>query len=777
MPEETDRINYFNDSKLRDIIYQNYSKTVTLQPLVGYDVLNFLLTGGDNEKYICKITTADSSENVLRLQMDTLTHLNTESEKNIFPKPLSNNLGDVLTQISDDDDNKYFLWILSYLEGEFLVNLPDPSDSLFISIGSNLAYMDTLFDGFYHPYGSRDILWDLKNSPLQNNNLDYVKSPDDRRLIEYFLYQFERHVIPELPGLRKSLIQNNANDYNILTRENKEVCGIIDFGDMVYSCTIFELAIALAYIMLDKDDPLEKASLVVKGYNEYLPLTETELNLLYYMVSARLCTTLCMAALKRAESPENAYLFVSEKPARKLLHHLLKINPVNFYNTMLEKINETDLIKEKDTDHQHVLDLRRKYVSPSLSISYSEPLKIVKGAMQYLYDDKGATYLDCVNNVCHVGHCHPRVVKAANNQMAELNTNTRYLHDNLVNYAQKLSATLPDPLEVCFFVCSGSEANDLALRLARTFTGKQDVIVIDGAYHGTTAADIAVSPYKFNGPGGRGKEEYIHNIRTPDIFRNAVNVKEPNAAEYFAKDVDSIIDNLKKNGKSIAAYISESIMGVAGQIVLPEGYLEKVYTRVRDAGGICIADEVQVGFGRIGSHFWSFETQNVIPDIITIGKPIGNGHPLAAVITTHEIADYFNNGMEYFNTFGGNPVSCAVGLEVLQIIADEDLQQNAFEVGQYLKSGLDNLKEKHSFIGDVRGMGLFLGIELVTDIENLTPAAKEAELIVNEMKQRYVLLSTDGPHHNILKIKPPIVFSKENADTLITGLDEVLGMF
>jgi 4-aminobutyrate aminotransferase-like enzyme len=373
-----------------------------------------------------------------------------------------------------------------------------------------------------------------------------------------------------------------------------------------------------------------------------------------------------------------------------------------------------------------------------------------------------------VNNVAHVGHGHPQVVRAVSEQMAILNTNTRYLHQNIIEYVERLTDTLPEPLSVVYLVCSGSEANELALRLARAHTRGEEVIVVDGGYHGNSNALIDISAYKFDGRGGHGRPSYVHKVPMPDVYRGPH--RELGAGMRYARHV---ADAARESG-GLAAFFCESALGCGGQIILPPGYLAESYAAVRAAGGVCVADEVQTGFGRAGSHFWTFETQNVVPDIVTLGKPIGNGHPLGAVVTTPEIAQSFANGMEYFNTFGGNPVSCAAGLAVLDVIRDEELQNNAAEVGDYLKHGLQQLQSKHSLIGDVRGIGLFIGLELVRDRGTLEPADWEAALLVERMKDRGILLSTDGPFHNVIKIKPPIIFSKADADVVSTQLNIAL---
>ncbi|HXC70061.1 MAG TPA: aminotransferase class III-fold pyridoxal phosphate-dependent enzyme [Pyrinomonadaceae bacterium] len=401
----------------------------------------------------------------------------------------------------------------------------------------------------------------------------------------------------------------------------------------------------------------------------------------------------------------------------------------------------------------NILEARRRLLGRNLSVAYEKPLNIVRGEMQYLFDDEGRRYLDAYNNVAHVGHCHPKVVAAGQQQMALLNTNTRYLNDLIIRYAERLSATLPDPLSVCYFVNSGSEANELALRLARAHTKARDMIVLEHAYHGNTTTLIDISPYKHDGPGGDGPPAWVHKAPLP-------------ASKDDAQIVADLATQLKHR---LCGFIAESMPSVAGQIVLPDGYLENVYNAVRAAGGVCIADEVQTGLGRIGTDFWAFEKYGVVPDIVVLGKPIGNGHPIGAVITTPEIAESFDNGMEFFSTFGGNNVSCAIGLAVLEVVEEEKLQSHALQVGERLISGLRDLQQRYDIISDVRGSGLFLGVELRN---GNAPATVEANEIVNRMREQGILFGTDGPFNNVLKIRPPMPFSHADADLLISTLTE-----
>jgi 4-aminobutyrate aminotransferase-like enzyme len=360
--------------------------------------------------------------------------------------------------------------------------------------------------------------------------------------------------------------------------------------------------------------------------------------------------------------------------------------------------------------------------------------------------------------------------------MALLNTNTRYLHDLVNAYAERLSATLPAPLRVCFFLNSASEASELALRLARAHTGARDTVVLEGAYHGHTTTLVDVSPYKHAGPGGQGAPPWVHVAPLPDVYRGRHRASEPDPGARYAADVCDILRRLREQGTAVSAFLAETCPSVGGQVFLPTGYLTAVYDAVRDAGGLCIADEVQTGLGRIGTHFWAFEAHGVTPDIVVMGKPLGNGHPLAAVVTTPEVAASFDNGMEFFSTFGGNPVSCAIGLAVLDVVADERLQEHARVVGERLLAGLRDMAGRHELVGDVRGSGLFLGAELVRDRRTLAPAAAEASFVVNRLRDRGVLAGTDGVDHNVIKIRPPMPFEAADADTLLTAMDEALGL-
>ncbi len=414
------------------------------------------------------------------------------------------------------------------------------------------------------------------------------------------------------------------------------------------------------------------------------------------------------------------------------------------------------------------IDRRRRRFGQNLKTSYRRPVTAVRGSRHHLYDAWGREYIDAYNNVPQVGHCHPRLVHVMAEQARKLQTNTRYLQDVHLDYGDALAARFPAPLDVCFFVNSGSEANELAIRLARAFTGARDTVVLEEGYHGNTNTAVALSHYKFAGRGGTGPEPWVHVAPLPDPYRGRF--RGPQSGAAYAAAVGDILDRLVAEGRRPAAFIAETLPSVGGQIVPPAGYLADVYARVRAGGGVCIADEVQTGYGRLGHWFFGFEGQGVIPDIVVLGKPIGNGHPIGAVVTTRAIADAFANGMEFFSTFGGSSVACAIGREVLSIVDDEGLMARARDIGGYLKSGLCRLAETYPLIGDVRGHGLFLGVEFVNDRDTRSPATAQTAYLVERLRDARILVGTEGHDNNIMKVRPPLTFDRPAADRLLQAL-------
>jgi len=761
----------FTEKEVKQLAENYYQLDVEVKALPGFDELIFLLVDKKGNKYIFKIATDEQGYHFLEAEVAIAKYLKRTENAHKFQHYIVSAGGKELVAINRRG-KEYYLRVLTYLTGDFWGDKKNPRDGLLFNLGKFLGSMDASLVHFQHLAANRYLEWDLKNTLDARRNLHHIRSHEKRRIASYFFLQFEMEVLPQLSSLRCSVIHNDANDFNVLI-DGDNISGLIDFGDLVYTQVINNLAIGCTYALLDNTNPLEAAVKIVSGYHQEFPLTEKEIGVLYYLIAARLCISLTKSAYNASLKSLNSHHFLTERAAWDLMYRWIQINPVKANNVFRKACGYAPVINESD-NYEALLKDRKHFIGKNLSISYKKNLKITKGALQYLYDDKGNTYVDCVNNVSHVGHCHPTVVKAIQKQVAVLNTNTRYLNDAIVQYAKRLTATLPKHLSVCYFTNSGSEANDLAIRISRNFTKQKDIIVLDHAYHGNSTAALELSPYKFDGKGGEGKMPYIHKAKNPDLYRGEYRYGDENAGASYAQDVKRILDDLKRENKRIAAFICETLLGVGGQIPLPENYLKEVYRYVKENGGVCIADEVQVGLGRTGSEFWGFGLQNCFPDIVVVGKPIGNGHPLAAVITTQEIADSFNNGMEYFNTFGGNPVSMVAGMAVLDVIQEEELQKNALEVGTYLLNGLRKLMNKYHVIGDVRGHGLFIGVEMVKDRLTQEPAVADMDAMLEKMKDRGFLISADGPWHNVLKIKPPIIFSKENAAGLVAALDEVL---
>ncbi len=982
-----------------------YQMSVTAEKLPGELDLNFKIKASNGEKYILKIANSAEQLENLELQHAAMQHLEKKDFGLTTSVPVKNSAGIEIFSINDLAEQKRFVRLLTWVEGRVFANAAPHSPELLSRLGELCGKLSKSLQGFDHPAAHRFLKWDPRQTDWIKDHFDKF-SKERKHTVEHFFDLFSREALPLFDQLRQSVNYNDANDFNVLVDADPaspQVPGVIDFGDLVYTHTINELAIALAYAMMHKENPLEAACHVVRGYHQIFPLTETELKVLFPLTVARLLISVTCAEINRAEHPQNAYLQISDAPAWILLNKLQYINsefahyafrsvcnlepvpqrpifekwvesnskkfvhPVDPGNqtqwldlsagspdlgTMSEILNPVSLcnsinrmlsnsvalgrydearaiysteayqIKRNDgwdwrtvhigldyfsaagtavkaplkgtvysvannnqerdygptiiLQHQAGADLtfytlyghlsndsisaiapgmvieageifarigtfeengkwspqlhfqimldmlgnrgdfpgvctpaqadiwksicpdpwkfftgsptprvpsmekseivkyRRQHLGKNMSISYRDPIKMVRGDRQFLIDHQGRRYLDTVNNVAHVGHEHPRVVAAGQRQMAVLNTNTRYLHDNLVLFVEALLKEMPPELNVAFLVNSGSEANELAIRLAKTYTNQKDMIVSQVGYHGNTNACVEVSSYKFDGAGGKGAMPHIHVVPIPDTYRGLYRSNDPEAGMKYAAHVGGAIAQTKNQGRGIAGMIFESVISCGGQVELPQKFLSEAYRMVRNAGGICIADEVQTGLGRAGNHFWAFQEHDVVPDVVTIGKPIGNGHPLGVVVTTQAVADAFKNGMEYFNTFGGNPVSCAIGREVLRVIKDEGLQQHALKTGNYLKAGLTALMKDFPIIGDVRGPGLFIGFELVSDPNTLTPATTQASWLANRMRDKGILMSTDGPFNNVLKIKPPMVFNQSDADFLLESISLVL---
>ncbi|MCG2589814.1 aminotransferase class III-fold pyridoxal phosphate-dependent enzyme [Rhodohalobacter sulfatireducens] len=750
---------------MKNLIQKRYGfEPSSIKKLAGYNNANYLITDR-NDRFILKTYPyTRETFNLLEAENEILYALQS-SFRGSIPEPIAISSGDDL-DIADLDGQKTIYRMLTYLEGEFLGDIP-ANPKVYASLGRFLARMDKDLNSLSHPdIQSRQWEWDIQYLHLNKPLIEAIPSARDRSIVRYFFQQFDEVVVPELPNLRKSIIHNDANEWNVLTK-NHEISGIIDFGDLAYSPLINELAVAITYAIYDKDDPLEWACIILKAYHEINPLEELELHLLYYLIAARLCISVCNSAQSRLDQPDNRYALSSEKKAWELFKRWLGIHPKGAENRFKKSLNIT---VQPPPEIENRLEKRFKSISKALSISYKKPIYMEKAAFQYMYDAYGNSFLDAYNNIPHVGHSHPKVVKAGQKQMARLNTNTRYLYDLLPEYAERLLETFPPSLNKVFFVNSGSAASDLAIRMARHYTGADTMMVLEHGYHGNTLIGTDISDYKFSDPKGQGQKAHILKTAIPDTYHGRYTKNDGTAGAAYAEDSIRQIEN---SAESIAAFISEPIVGCGGQVPLAKGYLQEIYPAIRKQNGVTISDEVQTGFGRLGDYYWGFEAQNVIPDMVILGKPMCNGHPVGAVVCTDEIAESFSHGVEFFSSFGGNPVTCAIGLSVLDVIEEEELQQHAKAVGDYYKSLFLELQKEHNCIGDVRGSGLFLGVEMVKP-GSKEPDTQLAQRLKNELRNLHVLVSTDGPFDNVIKSKPPLIFNRYNAQEVTEKMNQIL---
>ncbi len=756
---------------LEQLVRQRFGIEGAMTRLAGENE-NYQITASNGTRYVMKITEGTDAAALIEMEHAAVDAVAAALPGLALPRLVPTTAGEF--SLALPGANPRFARLLTFVDGNGWFDDPPCTPAHWRELGGRLACVALALAPLSAVASHRTHRWDLARASQHRCHTAVIDDRARRKLIDDIFWQWCAVAEPKLSALSQGLIHGDLNDDNLRLRDGR-LTGLLDFGDCIHNPIVADLAIALAYLILGQEDPLDKGADLVAGYHALRPLSAIELELLFPMICVRLATSVITSAERRRIDPDRAAWFVTEERAWQFLDVYASLDPVEATRKLAAGTGAA-VHAGIGAPRSELMVRRAARFSGALSLSYSEPVRFVRGEGQYLFDEQGRAFLDLYNNVCHVGHCHPHVVAAAHAQMARLNTNTRYLYDGLVDYADRLCATLPPALEVCFFVNSGSEANELALRLAKVHTGRRDMLVVENAYHGHTAALIDISPYKFMGPGGAGlPPPGVHVLPIPDGYRGVYKGQGVSAGRAYGDEVGRVV---AAGAQPVAGFLCESLISCGGQVIPPQGYFATAFEHVRRAGGVCMLDEVQVGFGRTGSHFWAFETQDVVPDIVVMGKPIGNGHPMAAVVTTRAIADSFAAaGMEFFATCGGNPVSCAVGMAVLDVIRDEGLQAHAKEMGALMIEGLRGLQQHHALIGDVRGIGLFVGIELVRDRNTLAPANVEAARIVNALRQRHILTGTDGPFGNVIKIKPPMVVNRHDVAMFIECLDDVLRAF
>jgi len=638
-------------------------------------------------------------------------------------------------------------------------------------MGACLARLARSLRGFFHPIANYELLWDLKHTSKLRQFLHHITDPDHHELTRYFLDRFDLNVLPQIPKLRAQIVHNDLTLDNIVVAEDDpgSIVGIIDFGDMTHTLLIVDLATTIAPMLRCQDDLLRAAAEVVAGYHKIIPLEDAELSVLYDLIAARLTMLNVIAYWRVTLHPNNReYITGGVEETWATLNAWRALDPADvtkkFFRVCgLWEAEEASPSQkaEKETLQSH-LTRRMRLLGSCAYLFYDNPLHIVDSEGVWLHDVDGNRYLDAYNNVSHVGHCHPHVVNAITKQARRLNTSTRYMHGLILELAEQITNRMPEPLSVCMFVCSGSEANELAWQMSQLVSGNNGALITEFSYHGSSTAT---------------KQFSTESISLEKLPAHVQTLLAPTSNTTFHKPDSGISDAIRaldQKGHQPAMLIVDTSFVSDGIFTSPQGYLQTLFSKTRSAGGLCVADEVQGGFGRFGENFWGFQYDDVIPDIVTLGKPIGNGHPLAAVVTRPEIAEVLAKETGYFSTFGGNPVSCAAGLAVLEVIEKEQLQQNAHEVGQYLRKGLVRLQKECPAIGELHGAGLLQGIDIVTPGGEADP--RLADRIMNHMRSNGVLIGTTGKNYDTLKIRPPIVFQKEHVDMLIAALKMALGI-
>ena len=742
-----------SEDEARSVLSRYYGLSGSLAPLEGERDRNFKVTAQDGRQFVLKISGLAESREAIDFQVATLAHIERTAPDIGVPRGVPNNDGELYFDHQFDGGNCHMLRLVTYVSGE-----PVPTDTIrdsqtAVQLGHLQGRLCRALSSFFHPAAQRPMPWNISNGLMFDDTLLADLEPDIEKALAPHLKRLQVESFPTLLQMRSQVIHNDAHTGNVLVNETGAVSGLIDFGDAVFAPLIQDLAVSATGLAdYCPEDPYGAMDQLVRGFEMAFPLLPDEREILRDATIMRSLMCVTLGGYKMHRQPESAVLRRIYEASRRGLLALLSNRDSNMH-----PMPSTD-----DT-----LRRRRAVMSPTYKYFYDEPLHIVRGSGTRLYDTDGRQYLDCYNNVPSVGHAHPHVVAALERQAATLNTHTRYLHHEIVRYAERISATLPDELDTCMFVCTGTEANDLAYTIARTVTGKTGAVVSLGAYHGNSIgiADVSIDGAEDSYP------PHVKPIALPDTYRGPYGPDEPDIGKKLAALADQPINEMAASPHGLAMLMIDGIFDAPGIFTAPPRYLSELFARVHRSGGLVVADEVQSGLCRLGDNYWSFQDTGAVPDIVTMGKPMGAGHPLGIVAAKRSVLEEFAARRGYFNTFGGNPVSAAVGNAVLDVIESENVLGKVHDVGQYLMSGLARLAGRHEIIGDIRGKGFFLGLDLVADRETRKPHSKAAHNLANRLRHRGVLVSVNGAHDNVIKIRPPLVFSKADADELLGAID------
>ena len=741
---------------------------------------NFRLTTADGGAFVVKIASPTEPMQSLLFQTEALEHIARVDPEYPAPRLRRTLSGEAMSSINDDEGVSSVLRVLTFVKGAILFDqLRATGRSLcaedLIALGRAHGRLARALQGFAGRGASNVMPWDIRSGLLFSGVVHAHIPASLTSVLDAVLPQISDVLTSKLPKLRAQVIYNDFHESNVLVRFDPALCveGVIDFGDMIFGPVAQDLAVSVASLIHWTPDPVFAANCLIRGYQRSMPLEQEDLGLLRSLVLARLLLQVGLVSYQTVvHGRDDADLDALQALYIQAILKIAAVSDDDFVKDIMPSVVPvSEVVAASPTAATPTLVERRQAVLGKTYMFYNEPLELVRGRGCMVYDADGKEYLDCYNNVANVGHCHPYVLDALTRQASLLNTNSRYLHPEIVRLGERLSATLPAHLDTLVFVCTGSEANDLAVRMARLISGQEGVIITENSYHGntTTVAPLSLIDYDI-----KEKPGWVETMPPPNLYRGLYRQDVNDAGRKYADHVTQAAEKLALRGPGMAALMIDSIFDANGALVPPPDYMPLAYEAAKKAGALTIADEVQMGFGRSGTHMWGFEAFGVEPDIVTMGKPMGNGHPVAAVATRRDIAEVLQKQTGYFNTFGGNTVSAAVANACLDVLIGEDLQGNAARSGAWLMKELTAMMQRHEMIGHIQGRGLFLGVELVTDRITKEPAKLAARWVRERMKELGVLVSSTGPHGNIIKIRPPLVFSLADAARCVEALDRAL---
>jgi 4-aminobutyrate aminotransferase-like enzyme/Ser/Thr protein kinase RdoA (MazF antagonist) len=745
-----------------------YGLAVTISALPGERDCNFRLRtadapGAGAREFVLKVLDLATDAESTDCLVSVLDHLAEQDAALPVPRLFPTQQGQAIGRFTADGID-YATCLVSFLPGRLLAASP-PSTALLQNLGATLARVDRALQGFFHPSLTRRLAWDVRRLPELAQFGSYIESAALRDTVDQVSSAF-RTSLPRLRGLRSQAIHGDCHASNLLVDiGGQSICGILDFGDMIHAPRIFEPAVAMSELLTEAAAPLESVAAVLHGYAQSQTLQADEVESLYDIIAARHAVTILVHAWRRRHDRQGArVLDEAAVHSGRSLDRLLNADRQALTRTWYEAAGTLPAAAPAAA---RAVELARRHrlMGAGAELFYEKPLHFVRGAGVWLYDAQGRAYLDGYNNVPHVGHTHPTVVAAIQRQTAILATHTRYLHGDILEYAEQLTARLPAHLDTCIFVNSGSEANDVAWRMAQMATGHRGGLVMDHAYHGITDAVAALTPGV-----GQPRDPRVVTVAPPPAHLRVSDGMDSAELAAAIQDTDGAIARLAEQGFAPAAFYIDTGITSSGIFDPPPAWAAAVTARVRAAGGLIVADEVQYGLGRSGSHFWGFERRGLEPDIVTMGKPVGNGYPMGVVIANRALIEAFQAAFGFFSTFGGNPVAAAAGLAVLKVLDQEQLMANAAATGGYLRAQLESVAARHECLGQVRGAGLLLGLDV------LGPDGQAAKLrnkrMVNALATEFrILIGYEGPQASILKLRPPMPFGREHADLLVHAID------